>query len=172
MHILPLFVAIPLGGAFFISLVSRKLKWLPDILSNAITFTLLISAFLMLGRGPFIYKMGGWPPPVGINLVLDGLSILMLVIICTMSFVATLFSVRYMERYTSKSRYYTLFLLMVAGMNAVVLSGDMFNLYVFTEVAAVASYALVAFGTEHEELEAAFKYMILGSVASAFILLG
>lgn len=172
MHILPLFVAIPLGGAFLISMVSRKFKWIPDILSNLITFTLLILAFSTLGKGPFIYKMGGWPPPMGINLVLDGLSILMLVIICTISFVATLFSVRYMERYTAKSRYYTLFLLMVAGMNAVVLSGDMFNLYVFIEVAAVASYALVAFGTEHEELEAAFKYMILGSVASAFILLG
>ncbi|MBL7130986.1 MAG: monovalent cation/H+ antiporter subunit D family protein [Candidatus Omnitrophica bacterium] len=172
MHILPLFVAIPLGGAFFISIVSRKFKWIPDILSNLITFTLLIMAFSTLGKGPFIYKMGGWPPPIGINLVLDGLSILMLVIICTISFIATLFSIRYMEQYTSKSGYYTLFLLMVAGMNAVVLSGDMFNLYVFMEMAAIASYALVAFGTEHEELEASFKYAVMGIVASSFILLG
>ena len=172
MHILPLFVAIPLGGAFFISIVSRKFNWIPDILSNLITFTLLIMAFSTLGKGPFIYKMGGWPPPIGINLVLDGLSILMLVIISTISFIATLFSVRYMEQYTSKSGYYTLFLLMVAGMNAVVLSGDMFNLYVFMEMAAIASYALVAFGTEHEELEASFKYAVMGIIASSFILLG
>jgi len=39
-------------------------------------------------------------------------------------------------------------------MNGVIISGDMFNLYVFLEIAAIASYALVAFGTEHEELEA------------------
>ncbi len=85
---------------------------------------------------------------------------------------ATLFSVDYMERYTSKFRYYSLFLFMVAGMNGVVLAGDLFNLYVFMEIAAIASYALVAFGCEHEELEASFKYAVLGSLASAFILVG
>ena len=50
---------------------------------------------------------------------------------------------------------------------SVVLAGDMFNLYVFIEVAAIASYGLVAFGTEREELEAAFKYLVLGVLASA-----
>jgi multicomponent Na+:H+ antiporter subunit D len=55
-------------------------------------------------------------------------------------------------------------------MNGVVLSGDIFNLFVFLEIASIASYALVGFGCEHEELEAAFKYMVLGSVGSVFIL--
>jgi multicomponent Na+:H+ antiporter subunit D len=57
-------------------------------------------------------------------------------------------------------------------MNGVVLAGDLFNLYVFLEVAAVASYSLVAFGCEHEELEASFKYIVLGSLSSALILIG
>ena len=43
-------------------------------------------------------------------------------------------------------------------------------MYVFLEIAAIASYALVGFGCEHEELEASFKYLVLGSVASTFIL--
>jgi multicomponent Na+:H+ antiporter subunit D len=77
-----------------------------------------------------------------------------------------------MEKYTSKYRFYTLFMLMLAGMNGVIISGDMFNLFVFLEIASIASYALVAFGTESEELEASFKYAIMGSVASSFILLG
>jgi multicomponent Na+:H+ antiporter subunit D len=55
-------------------------------------------------------------------------------------------------------------------MNGVVLTGDLFNLYVFLEIATIASYALVAFGCESEELEASFKYAILGSVASVMIL--
>jgi multicomponent Na+:H+ antiporter subunit D len=55
-------------------------------------------------------------------------------------------------------------------MNGVVLTGDFFNMFVFIEIAAIASYALVAFGCEGEELEASFKYMVLGSVASTFIL--
>jgi multicomponent Na+:H+ antiporter subunit D len=81
-----------------------------------------------------------------------------------------LFSVRYMETYTAKPKYLTLFLLMVTGMNGVVLSGDIFNLFVFLEIASLASYALVGFGCEHEELEASFKYMVLGSIGSLFVL--
>ncbi|MBA7701869.1 Na(+)/H(+) antiporter subunit D [subsurface metagenome] len=81
-----------------------------------------------------------------------------------------LFSVRYMEQYTAKAKYLSLFMLMVAGMNGVVLSGDIFNLFVFLEIASIASYALVGFGCEHEELEASFKYMVLGTIASIFIL--
>jgi multicomponent Na+:H+ antiporter subunit D len=55
-------------------------------------------------------------------------------------------------------------------MNGVVLAGDIFNLYVFMEIAAISSYALVAFGVEKEELEASYKYMVLGGMASLFIL--
>ena len=69
------------------------------------------------------------------------------------TFVAALYSVDYMQRFTSKHRYYSLFLLMVAGMNGVVLAGDLFNLYVMMEIAAVSSYALVAFGCDGRFLE-------------------
>jgi multicomponent Na+:H+ antiporter subunit D len=61
---------------------------------------------------------------------------------------------------------------MVAGMIGVALTGDLFNLYVFLEIASIASYALVAFGCQHEELEASFKYLVLGSVGSTLILFG
>jgi len=88
------------------------------------------------------------------------------------AFLVTVYSISYMERYTAKGKFYTLFLLMLAGMNGVIVTGDMFNLYVFLEIAAISSYALVAFGTEHQELEASFKYAVMGIVASAFILLG
>jgi len=94
----------------------------------------------------------------------------LLLAISIVSAAAMLFSVRYMEQYTAKPKYLSLFLLMVAGMNGVVLSGDIFNLFVFLEIASLASYALVGFGCEHEELEASFKYMVLGTIASIFIL--
>jgi multicomponent Na+:H+ antiporter subunit D len=57
-------------------------------------------------------------------------------------------------------------------MNGVILTGDFFNMFVFLEIASIASYALVAFGVEAEELEASFKYLILGGVSSTIILLG
>ncbi len=59
---------------------------------------------------------------------------------------------------------------MVAGMNGLVLSQDLFSVYIFLEVAAVASYALVAYGLGAEELEASFKYLMLSVVASAAVL--
>jgi multicomponent Na+:H+ antiporter subunit D len=176
MQIIPLFVAIPLGAAFFIPMVGRKNPRLCDTLTNLTTLALLVMAVSMIGKQASVYWMGGWIPrlgvPLGINLVLDGTSIFMLVTISLISFLVTIYSIQYMDKYTSKARFYSLFLLMVAGMNGVALTGDLFNLYVFLEIASISSYALVAFGCEHEELEASFKYLVLGSVASTFILFG
>jgi multicomponent Na+:H+ antiporter subunit D len=77
-----------------------------------------------------------------------------------------------MSRYTSENYFYSLFCLMIAGMNGVVLSGDLFNIFVFLEISAISSYALVAFGVEKNELEATFKYQVLGGLASFLILFG
>jgi len=172
--LLPLFVAIPLGSAFLIALVNRKR--FSDVWANLCTFVLFIlsiySIFILKSRGIQVYRMGSWIPPVGIALVMDGLTVFLLVTINLVSFLASFYSIDYMEKYTSKPKYYALFLLMLTGMNGLVLTGDMFNMFVFLELAGIASYALVAFGTEREELEAAFKYMVLSSIATAFVLLG
>lgn len=168
---LPMFVAIPLVAAFVLPVFGRVLKPLATLLANAVVLCLLVMAVMSIGQGR-TYEVGGWSIPLGINMVLDGLSALLLAAIGVVSTAAMLFSTRYMEQYTAKPKYLSLFLLMVAGMNGVVLSGDIFNLYVFLEIASIASYALVGFGCEHEELEASFKYMVLGSVASAFVLFG
>jgi len=169
---LPVFIAIPLVMAFLMPVFSglgRKGKAVATVLANLATISLLVLAVVSIGQSG-IYKVGKWPIPLGINLVLDGLSSLMLLAIGVVSSAAMLYSARYMEQYTAKAKYFCLFLLMVAGMNGVVLSGDIFNLFVFLEIASLASYALVGFGCEHEELEASFKYMVLGSIGSLFVL--
>lgn len=176
LNLFPLFVILPLGGAFLNALVGRYIKRFSDILANLITFSLfclsvyclpLVKEFTVL-----IYEVGGWRPPFGISLVLDGLASFMLLTINLVSFTITIFSINYMEKFTVKWKFYTLFLLMLTGMNGVVITGDIFNLFVFLEIASVASYALVAYGTEMDELEASFKYTVMSSVASLFILLG
>lgn len=178
MNIIPLFVVIPLGAAFIIPIICKFYKKTCDIIANLAVFAVVVLSFVMLfklfnsGFVPFVYKVGGWKPPIGICMVVDGLTVLMLITVNIIALMSTIFSIGYMEKYTDKWKYYTLFMLMLAGMNAVIITGDMFNLYVFLEISAISSYALVAFGCEHEELEASFKYMILGTVASLFILLG
>ncbi len=166
---LPLFIAVPLVMAFLLPMFGRKGKTAATVLANLVTVLLLVFAVASIGKSE-VYEIGKWSIPLGINLVLDGLSSLLLLAISVVSAAAMLFSVRYMEQYTAKPKYLSLFLLMVAGMNGVVLSGDIFNLFVFLEIASLASYALVGFGCEHEELEASFKYMVLGTIASIFIL--
>lgn len=175
-NLIPLFVILPLTGAFINSLIGKKIKWVPDVLGNLTTVSLLIlsllSIFAVTKRGVLVYSVGSWIPPIGIAMVLDGLTSFMLVTVNLIAFLVTIYSIDYMEKYTAKWNFYTLFLLMLTGMNGVIIAGDIFNLYVFLEIASVASYALVAFGTEHEELEASFKYLIMSSIGSLFILLG
>ncbi len=166
---LPVFVAIPLATAFLLPIFGKKGKAIATVSANLATISLLVMAVASVGQSR-VYEIGKWSIPLGINLVLDGLSSLLLLAISVVSAGAMLFSARYMEQYTAKSKYLSLFMLMVAGMNGVVLSGDIFNLFVFLEIASLASYALVAFGCEHEELEASFKYMVLGSIGSIFVL--
>lgn len=172
MNPLPLYVAIPLGAAFLIPLLGVWWKKSGQTLAPLFTLILAIMAVLQVTRPAAVYHMGGWAPPVGIALVSDGLSTLLLIAINVVGFLCILFSLKYMQMYTGLTKYYSLFMLMVAGMNGVVVSGDLFNLYVFLEVASIASYALVAFGVGAEELEAGFKYLILGSVASVMLLFG
>ncbi|NQT23239.1 MAG: NADH/ubiquinone/plastoquinone (complex I) [Candidatus Omnitrophica bacterium] len=174
-NIIPFFVIIPLAGAFIISIVGKRLKWLPDVMGILATLGLLSISILSVRfvnlYGTLVYTVGGWKPPIGIAMVMDGLTAFFVVTINLVAFCVALFSINYMERFTSKWKFYALFLLMLGGMNGVVVTGDVFNLFVFLEIAAVASYALVAFGTEKHELEAAFKYAVMSSVGSLFILL-
>jgi len=171
---LPVFVAIPLVTAFLLPIVGsfgKKGKAVATVLANLATIALVVICVCSVGQSR-VYEVGRWPIPLGINMVLDGLSSLILLTISIVAAAAMLFSVKYMEQYTAKPKYLTLFLLMLAGLVGVALSGDLFNLFVFLEIASIASYALVGFGCQHEELEASFKYMVLGSIASLFVLFG
>ena len=171
-HIYPLFVAIPLGVAFLILLFPKSLTKLVEGIVALSSISLMIMALLLINKESFTYVIGAWRVPYGIILVSDPLSTLLLIIVSIVGLLSILYAFRYMDMYTSKIRFYSLFMLMVAGMNGVIITGDMFNLFVFIEIATIASYALVGFGCEPDELEASFKYMVLGCVSSSFILLG
>ncbi|MCP4047814.1 MAG: NADH/ubiquinone/plastoquinone (complex I) [Gammaproteobacteria bacterium] len=169
--LIPLFVAIPLGISLLIQLLARNRHVLAEVLTIAAMLVLTAMSCYAVGNNG-IYHLGGWPTPVGIDMRLDGLATLLLLAVNIVGFAVSLYSVDYMRRFTARSHFYSLFLLMVTGMNGVILAGDLFNLYVFLEIAAIASYSLVAFGCAHEELEASFKYIVLGSLSSALILTG
>jgi len=173
--ILLMFILLPVAAAILSLIAGSVYKKLPDILSiSSIAVLALSAAYLYLSRpvgSVLLFNLGGVPSPIGINLVLDGLSHMMLLLINGISFIVLVYSASYMERYTAKDKFHSLVMLMITGMNGAVLSGDLISLFLFLELASVASAALVAFGTEADETEASFKYLILGGVASMFILL-
>ena len=169
--LIPVFVALPLAASLLAQLLARRREGVAEGLAILAMLALTAMSMLTVGREG-LYQLGGWPTPIGIDLRLDGLATLLLLAVNGVGLAVSLYAVDYMRRYTARRHFYGLFLLMVTGMNGVILAGDLFNLYVFLEVAAVASYALVAFGTEHEELEASFKYIVLGTLSSALILVG
>jgi multicomponent Na+:H+ antiporter subunit D len=103
---------------------------------------------------------------------MDGFTAIIVCIINLISFLSAFYSISYIKRYTAENYFYALFCLMIAGMNGVVISGDLFNIFVFLEISVISSYALVAFGVEKNELEASFKYQVLGGLASFLILIG
>jgi multicomponent Na+:H+ antiporter subunit D len=172
-----LFVVLPLIVAGILPLVGKvSRRVLPDLLANAALLALLVIAATagraLIAGGPVLEQLSWLGEAVNLRLAVDGFSLFMLMAVALVGLAASLFSIDYMEHYGAKANYYALYLVMIAGMNGLILSRDLFSVYIFLEVAAVASYALVAFGLAHDELEAAFKYLMLSVVASAFLVAG
>jgi len=104
---------------------------------------------------------------------IDALSAFIASIFLALGFLATVYSIRYMERDTGIPLYYTSLLAMLSGMLGVVFSGDFFTLFVFWELMSVASYVLVAFRKEQwEPIEAGLKYIVMSAAGSATMLYG
>ncbi len=173
--ILPGFVIIPLLAAFLIALIAGKKDVLAVWLSFIAVLALLVLSvvgFFSLNGETLTYSMSGWEVPWGIALVLDAFSAFMLITVGIISLASLLFSVQYIRHLAMDWRYYALFMLLIAGMNGVILTGDLFNLFVFMEIALIAAFALVAYGSRAEEFEASFKYAVMGAVSSTLVLVG
>ncbi|MFA5275280.1 MAG: proton-conducting transporter membrane subunit, partial [Candidatus Omnitrophota bacterium] len=176
MRLLVFLTLIPLLAAFLTALLGNLLKKRENLIANCASFVLLLISLkvaqLTAIHKVIVYKIGGWNFPLGVLLVADGLSSFLLVVVNIVVFLVLIYSVGYMRHYTGRWKFYTLFMLMLSGINGVIISGDLFNCYVFLELSSICAYILVAFGLEPEHLEASFKYAVMGAAASIFILLG
>jgi len=172
---IPLFFVLPLAAAFIIPILGKIAKSLIWIFVTLVSFALFIIALYGVAvtqQVPMlVYKMGNWPPPLGIVMAFDSLSAFMTLVISILVFAGGVFSLRYMSHYSGQWKFYTLYMLITAGMMGIAITGDLFNMFVFLEIAAISSYALVAFGVDAEELEASFKYMVMGEVGGLTFLL-
>jgi multicomponent Na+:H+ antiporter subunit D len=143
------------------------------VVATATTLVLALVGLVVTRDGPLTHDLGGWPPPFGIEYVLDPLSAYVIAIV---ALVGTLVLV-----YPTKAAFdlqpgrgvplYPLALLLVTGLVGVMLSGDLFHLFVFLEIYAISTYALVSLGGDRAVF-ASFRYLLLGTVGSGLYLLG
>ena len=126
-----------------------------------------------LSEGSIRYYFGGWEPPIGIEFVYDGLSGFFVLVINTVAFFVLIHSreISKLEFPGKEMPYYALAMLMMLGFNGMILTGDLFNLYVFLEIASLSGYALIAIG-EKPAPYAAFRYLIIGTAGGTLYLLG
>lgn len=124
--------------------------------------------------GPLHYRFGGWPPPIGIEYVLDPLSAFITAVINFIALVVLIHSKASIKSEIDQTRrvpFYALVMLFLCGGNGIILTGDMFNLYVFLEISSLALYGMIAVGDRKSPV-AAFRYLIMGVVGGSFYLLG
>ncbi len=177
-HLPVLAVAVSLLGSFTVVLTSLYTRKAGYPLSLSVTFIQLVMAVAILmninSGGAISYWLGGWRPPWGIEYRVDILGAYVLVIVTLFSFLATVYARKTVEKEIDPEKqpyFYTLWLLLVSGMAGVAVTGDLFNLFVFLEIASLATYALIAMAGKRA-LIASFNYLVLGAVGISFYLLG
>jgi multicomponent Na+:H+ antiporter subunit D len=173
--ILPYYIIIPLLASFLITMIAgKKDNWavILSVISVSAVLVLSLYSFITMKEQTVTYEMSAWSIPYGIVLVQDALTSFILVMVSIISFTSLIFSIQYIRHLSMDWKYYALFMLLVTGMNGVIATGDLFNLFVFMEIALFSAFALVAYGSKAEEFEAAFKYAVMGSISSILILAG
>ncbi|WP_458250556.1 Na+/H+ antiporter subunit D [Geobacter anodireducens] len=123
-------------------------------------------------QGVVSVQAGNWPAPFGITLVADLFSAVMVVVAGAMGLAVAVYSLASADIEHESLGYHPLMQVLLLGVCGSLLTGDLFNLYVWFEVMLIASFVLLALGGRREQMEGAIKYVALNLIASAFFLAG
>ncbi len=167
------YIAVPLFAAFLIPLVGKVSKELVKLIPGLVLLYLSYGSIMLFPKGmenPIIEIIAGFKPPFGIALYYGATAAFLVTLVTLLGFVIWLYSYKFIIREPIE-KYYMLFMLLITGATGIMLTGDIFNLFVFLEITAIASYSLTAFLRDKDSAEAAFKYLLIGSFSSAFFLL-
>ncbi len=176
-HLPVLQVVIPLIAAPICVLARHPtLAWLITLIASWTSLAIAALLFAqVIASGPFSYFLGGWIAPFGIEYRVDNLSAFVLLIVSAIGAVTVPYAARSVSRQIAANRqhlFYSVLLLTLAGLLGIVITGDTFNIYVFLEIASLASYVLIALSGERQGLTAAYQYLILGTIGATLILIG
>ncbi len=175
----PVFIVLlPLTASLLCMLLSRISKNLGSWVVMASIVGAFASALTVLhqvltGGAAVHYYMGGWEPPIGIEFVIDPLNSALAVLVTFISMMVSLYSRPFVkeEDWVHVGGYYTLFGLLTVGLSGMIITGDVFNLYVYLEIMSLSGYGLIALGGKKSML-AAFRYLLIGTIGASLYLLG
>jgi multicomponent Na+:H+ antiporter subunit D len=176
-HLPVLIVVVPLISApICVLLHDRRLVWgFATLVSWAAFATAIALVVRVMTGGTIHYHLGGWPPPWGIEYVIDPMSAFMLLIVSGIGAVTMIYAARSIPSEIPEKRIYlvyTMYLLCLTGLLGIVATGDAFNLFVFLEISSLSSYVLISLGRDRRALTASFQYLVMGTLGATFILIG
>ncbi|MBQ5777523.1 MAG: hypothetical protein IIV97_01760 [Oscillospiraceae bacterium] len=180
------FPAIAVMGLFLFAFLVEIFGSKNKIVRNSLVTIAAVGAFalifslikpVLIDGGIISYWMGNWEPvagyAIGIGYEIDALNLFFALLVVTTILLSAIYSIKYMSRDHHLGHYYTLFLMLSGSVLGLVLTGDIFNMFVMIEIMTFASVALTSFrNNKNGALEAGFKYLILGSIGSSLTLAG
>jgi len=125
----------------------------------------------MIEKGVYLHTISGWAAPLGINLYADGLSLIMLIMTALVGLGISIYAMSYFSADQAK-RFWPLWLLIIAGLNALFLSSDIFNYYVTLELIGLAAVSLTALGNTRKAFLGAMRYLLATLLGSLLYLFG
>ena len=182
-HLPVLLIVIPLMAApIFVLIRDRRM-----VLGCAITvcWITFIGSLLLLNQvttptdnaasSVVSYHIGNWEPPWGIEYRVDALSAFVLVFVSFIGAAVITFAAPSIEREIPRGKqylFYACYMLCLTGLLGIVITGDLFNVFVFLEISSLSSYALISLGRSRRSLMAAFQYLVMGTIGATFLLIG
>jgi len=166
-------VMIPLATAIVLIIFNRRLLAQKIISVISVLATLIYACNLLyrVSDGTILlFYASNWVPPFGIAMVIDMLSALMVTASAILGFVCMIYSLSTMDEGRLKNFYLPLYQMFFVGINGSLITGDIFNLFVFFEIMLMSSYVLLVLGSDRGQLREGFKYLIINIVSSSFFL--
>lgn len=171
--LMPALVLLPLTAATAAAVLPAAAgRWLALAVAVLMLLALYALTRQVMDSGEVSYALAGLPVPLGIRLRLDGLSVLLLWLVCVVYSAATAHAAAGVGSGKGTRRFWAAWLMLPAGLNELLLSADLFNLYVGLELLTLSAVALVAFNGTAEALRAAMRYLLLAMLAALVYLLG
>ncbi len=170
-------VVVPLIGAPLCTLFGRGSRaWILSLLLTWAALAMAVALLIkVLDQGTISYMLGGWAAPWGIEYCVDELSAFVLVIVAGIASVVMPFAHASVSHEIPAERhrlFYAAYLLTLAGLLGMTITGDAFNAFVFMEISSLSGYVLISLGRDRRALYASFQYLVLGTIGATFFVIG